>query len=109
MSDGLDREGLRADGGDVPTRVSVRTDPKDGLAHRYDTIEAAKDFWDVGNNKDAILYSCDAAGQLVDNVEEALQHPDLPPSVAEEIAETISTRKISVDYEGPSVEAGPES
>ncbi len=94
---------------DVPKRVSVRTDPDADLAHRYDTIEAAKETWGVGNNKDAILKSCDAAGRLVDNVEEALQHPDLPPSLAEELAETISTRQISVDYRGPDVEVGPDS
>jgi hypothetical protein len=94
---------------DVPNRVSVRTDPEKDLAHRYDTIEAAKETWGVGNNKDAILYSCDAAGQLVENIEEALQHEDLPPSLAEELAETISTRRIEVDYDSPSVEVGPRS
>lgn len=94
---------------DVPNRVSVRTDPDEGLAHRYDTIQAAKDTWDVGNNKDAILLSCDAAGRLVENVEEALQHPDLPPGLAEELAATITTGKIVVDYDGPDVEVGRDS
>lgn len=105
-----DRDTPRTDGGrDIPKRVSVRTDPEKGLGHRYDTIEAAKETFNVGNNKDAILKSCDAAGRLVENVEEALQHPDLPPSLAEELAETISTRQIPVDYDGPDVEVGPES
>lgn len=89
--------------------MSVRTDPEKGLGHRYDTIEAAKGTFDVGNNKDAILLSCDAAGQLVENIEEALQHEDLPPSLALELAETISTRKIKVDYEYPNVEVRPDS
>jgi hypothetical protein len=92
---------------DVPQRVSVRTDPEKDLAHRYETIRAAAEFWDVGNNKDAILRSCDAAGRLVENVEEALQHPDLPPGLAEELAETVSTRQITVDYQPPNVEAAP--
>jgi len=94
---------------EVPKRVSVRTDPDAGLAHRYDTIEAAKETWGVGNNKDAILKSCDAAGRLVENVKKALQHEDLPPSLARELAETMSTRQISVEYDGPDVHVGPDS
>ena len=102
MSDARSRD-------NVPKRVSVRTDPEKGLGHRYDTIEAAKQTFDVGNNKDAILLSCDAAGDLVENIEEALQHPDLPPSLALELAETISTSKIEVGYQYPNVEVGPRS
>lgn len=94
---------------DIPKRVSVRTDPEAGLAHRYDTIQQAKKAFDVGNNKDAILMSCDVAGRLLENVEEALQHEDLPPSLALELAETISTRQIEVGYEYPNVEVNPRS
>jgi len=93
---------------DIPTVVQVRTDPEDGLAYRFDGIQAAADYWDC-NRSDAIAKSCDAVGNLVDNAEEALQHPDLPPSVAEEIAEMVSTRQIDVEYTGPNVEVGEDS
>jgi hypothetical protein len=88
---------------DVPKSVRVRTDPDEGLAHRYDAIQSAADYWDC-NKSDAVAYSCDAVGNLVDNVEEALQHEDLPPRVARDLAEAISTRNISVEYRGPDVE-----
>lgn len=95
-SDGFDRD-------DIPKSVRIRTDPDDGNAHRYTSIMAAARYWDCNRTR-AVALSCDAVGNLVDNVEEALQHPDLPPSVAREIAETVSTRQITVAYEGPDVE-----
>ena len=88
---------------DVPKSVRVRTDPEDGNAYRYDAIQGAADYWDC-NKSDAIARSCDAVGNLVDNLEEALQHEDLPPRVAQEIADEVSTRQITVEYEGPNVE-----
>ncbi|MCD2199094.1 hypothetical protein LPA44_04165 [Halobacterium sp. KA-4] len=94
---------------DVPGSVRIRTDPDEGLAYRYDAIQSAKRTFDVETNAKAVAFACDAAGDFVENVEEALQHPDLPPSLAEELAETISTRQISVDYDGPDVEVGLES
>lgn len=99
-----DRDTPCADGGrDVPKSVRVRTDPDDGLAYRFDAIQSAADYWDCNKSK-AVVKSCDAVGDLVDNVEDALQHEDLPPSVARELADAISTRQISVDYQGPDVE-----
>ena len=99
MSERYDR-GTSLD--DVPKSVRVRTDPEDNLAHRYDAIQSAADYWGC-NKSDAIVKSCDAVGQLVENIEEALQHEDLPPRVALEIAEEVSTRQISVEYRKPDV------
>jgi hypothetical protein len=87
---------------DVPKSVRIRTDPADGNAHRYDAIMAAARYWDCNRTR-AVALSCEAVGNLVDNVEAALQHPDLPPSLAEELAEQVSTRQIEIDYEGPDV------
>ena len=69
--------------------MRIRTDGD--KAHRADTIDAAADR--LGMNKTrAVLISCDVVGDVLDGVEEALEHPDLPPRVREELAETISTR-----------------
>lgn len=92
---------------DVPKSVRVRTDPEDGLAHRYDAIQSAADYWGC-NNSDAIAKSCDAVGELVDNLEDALENEDLPPRVAREIADEVSTRQIDVEYRGPDVEVSDE-
>jgi len=92
---------------DVPKSVRVRTDPDDGLAYRFDAIQSAADYWGCNKSK-AVVKSCDAVGDLVDNVEDALQHEDLPPRVARELADAISTRQISVDYQGPEVEVNDE-
>ena len=108
VSDGSDR-GVSRD--DVPKSVRVRTDPEDSLAHRYDAIQSAADYWGC-NKSDAIVKSCDAVGRLVENLEAALQHEDLPPRVAQEIAEQVSTRQIDVHYYPPSVdvdEPAPDS
>lgn len=86
---------------DVPKQVRVRTD--DGNEYRYDAIMKAADRFECNKTR-AIVLSCDAVGSLLENVEEALQHPDLPPSVAAELAETISTPKLEVEYDQPSVE-----
>lgn len=94
---------------DVPKSVRVRTDPDDGLAYRFDTIQAAARFWDC-NKSDAIVRSCDAVGELVPALEEALQHEDLPPRVAREIVESVNRecRTVSLDYRGPEVDVDDE-
>ena len=60
-----------------------------------DTIESAAERLDCNKTK-AVLLFCEVVGDVLDGVEDALEHPDLPPSVAEELAETISTRRIMV-------------
>lgn len=86
---------------DVPKQVRVRTD--EGNEHRYDAIMAASERFDCNKTR-AIVLACDLAGNLLDNVEEALSHPDLPPAVAAELAETLSTRHLEVTYDPPSVD-----
>ncbi|MGB9963292.1 hypothetical protein ACOZ32_14070 (plasmid) [Halobacterium sp. MBLA0001] len=48
-----------------------------------------------------MLIACEVAGDVLAGVEEALEHPDLPPSVRDELAETISTRRIEVNISEP--------
>lgn len=86
---------------EVPKQVRVRTD--EGNEYRYDAIMQAAERFDCNKTR-AIVLSCDAAGQLVDNVQEALNHEDLPPSLAKDLAETISTRHIKIEPQHDSLE-----
>ena len=88
---------------EIPKQVRVRTDPDEGYAYRYRTIEAASNRLDV-NKTEAIVTSCDIVGSLLANIEDALSHEELPPRVARELAETVSTPTISVEYQGPDVD-----
>jgi len=74
--------------------MRIRTDGE--YAHRKDTIEAAAERLDC-NKTHAVLVSCEVVGDVLEGVEDALEHPDLPPSVAEELAETISTRRLDIE------------
>lgn len=80
--------------------MRIRTDGD--YAHREDTIQAAADRLDCNKTR-AVLVSCEVVGHIVDNVEDALEHEDLPPRVRDELAETIPTRQV--DVETSSVEA----
>ena len=78
--------------------MRIRTDGE--YAYRKDTIESAAER--LGCNKtEAVLISCEVVGELLDGVEDALEHPDLPPSVRDELAETISTRRVDVEVAEP--------
>lgn len=74
--------------------MRVRTDGE--YAHREDTIKAAADRLDCNKTR-AVLVSCDVVGRLLDNVEEALGNEDLPLRVRDELADTISTREVSIE------------
>lgn len=54
------------------------------------------------------MKSCDVAGRMVENLEGALQHEDLSPWVAREIADEVSTRNVSVEDHGPEVDVDAE-
>ncbi|GGL25823.1 hypothetical protein GCM10009037_06810 [Halarchaeum grantii] len=76
--------------------MRIRTDGD--YAHRKDVIEDAADFWGV-NKTDAVVKSCDLAGRLVPQLENALAEADIPPSEAEKIAEKVSIRNINVEFQ----------
>lgn len=78
--------------------MQIRTDGDN--AHRKDTIEAAANRLDC-NKTHAVLVSCDVVGELLDKVEDALEHEELPPRVRDEMAETISTRKVEIEVSEP--------
>ncbi|MXR20318.1 DUF7692 domain-containing protein [Halobacterium bonnevillei] len=78
--------------------MRIRTDGD--KAHRKATIEEAADRLDCNKTR-AVLLSCDVVGRLLSNVEDALEHENLPPRVREELAETISTRRVTVSVREP--------
>lgn len=49
-----------------------------------------------------MLIACEVFGNVLDGVEEALEHPDLPRSLCDELAETTSTRKVNIEVSEPS-------
>lgn len=104
----MSEHGSRIPRDDVPKSVRIRTDPEDGLATRYDAIMRAADYWDC-NKSEAIARSCDAVGNFVDALEDALAHEELSPRVAREIAEEVSTRQITIEYSPPEVDADADS
>ncbi len=83
---------------DIPSYVKVRTNPDDDLAHRYATIEDAKDALDEGNKTDAILAACDHAQQDVEAKRAALEYlaQHVPPKHVEEVADRLSTRQVQL-------------
>ncbi len=92
------------DRADIPNQVKVRTAPEDGYAYRYRAIERASRRLDR-NRTDAIVASCEVVGDLLANVEAALEHEDLPPSLARELAAEISTRNVKIEYDRPDVDS----
>lgn len=76
--------------------MRIRTDGD--YEHRKDIIEDAAEQLGVNKTR-AVLLSADAVGSLLEGIEDALAHEDIPPRVAEEIADQVETRKWSLEYE----------
>ncbi|QDX41817.1 hypothetical protein FQU85_02655 [Salarchaeum sp. JOR-1] len=73
--------------------MRIRTDGD--YAYRKEVIEAAADRLEV-NKTEAVVIACDSVGPLLDNVEDALEHPGLSLRLKKELADIISTRRIAV-------------
>jgi len=80
--------------------MRIRTDGD--YAYRMDTIEAAADRLGVNKTR-AVLIACDSVGQLLDNLETALEHPDLSPRIQRAVAEQLGTRYVNVQVSNPEV------
>lgn len=69
--------------------------------HRKDTIENAQDVFDESSYTKAVLAACEHADRDARNKQEALDY--LADHVAgkhvEEVAEILSTRHLSVEYD----------
>jgi hypothetical protein len=85
--------------GDTPSQVRVRTG--DDYAHRYDSIQAAKTVFDVGNNTDAIVNACEHARQDERAKQDALQYlaGQVPPDVLQETIQRLGTTALPISVE----------
>ena len=71
--------------------MRIRTDGK--YAHRKDEIATAARRWGCNKTK-AVLRSCEFSRQMMDNLEQAIEHPDM----TEDLAEVLSTPYVTLDY-----------
>ena len=72
--------------------MRIRTDGE--FEHRKDAIESAKQALDETTNTGAVLGACEFTWKMRQNLEHAVDHPDMTP----ELAELLSTNQIPVDY-----------
>lgn len=63
-------------------------------AYRKDILDSASETW--GTNKtDAVINSCEFSARMIENLERALEHPDMTP----ELAEVLSTKNVQLSRE----------
>lgn len=86
---------------DAPTQVRIRTDPSEGLDHRYRQITRAKEVLGKGNNTDAVVAACEHAVRDAEAKHKALEllADRVGDDLLEELADVLSTPhlEISVD------------
>ena len=85
--------------GKIPSQVRIRTDPEDGYGHRYESIQNAKEVFNVGNNTAAVISATQHAYQDVRNKRETIEYlaEHVGDDVLEEVAERLTTRQISIE------------
>ena len=76
--------------------MRIRTDGD--RAYRGDVIQEAADFWGL-NKTDAVVASCDLAGRVLPQLQEAIADADIRPSEKKKLVEAIETRNVSADYD----------
>jgi hypothetical protein len=75
--------------------MRIRTDTK---PYRKDVIESVAGFYEC-NKTDALMYAAEDVPQLVDGVREVLNRDDLTPRQKLEIAETFSSKGVTVEID----------
>ncbi|MBX0348669.1 DUF7692 domain-containing protein [Haloarcula pellucida] len=85
----------------IPSQVRIRTDADDGYAHRYESIQKAKEVFGVGNNTAAVIHATEHAHQDLAAKREALEFlaDHVGDDVLAEVADRLSTREMSVAVE----------
>jgi hypothetical protein len=85
----------------IPNRVSVRTDPNDGNAHRFETIMTAKDVLDETSNTKAILGACRHVDSDVASKRLALDYlaDRLSPTELAEVADLLATPHVPISLD----------
>ncbi len=84
--------------------MRIRTDGE--YAHRQEQIEDTSEL--LGCNKtSAVLIACDHIQEDIDRKRQAINYASkhLPPEQAEEIANILTTRHVSVVYDPPETDA----
>jgi len=76
--------------------MRIRTDGD--YAYREDAIEDAAAFYDR-NKTDSIVAACDDLPRLVAAVENLLEREDLTLAERRELAESLSTRHIELEFD----------
>jgi len=78
--------------------MRIRTDGE--YAHRKDTIESAASRLNC-NKIRAVLVSCEVVSDVLDDVEDALEHLDLSPSLRDDLAEKMRTPRVDITVSEP--------
>lgn len=105
---GIALRGHKMSTNDAPTQVRVRTDPAEGLEHRYRQIVRAKEVLGRGNNTDAVVAACEHAVRDVEAKREAMDilSNKVGDDLLKEIAETLSTTHVPVTVDRSIVVGG---
>lgn len=61
---------------------------------RIDLYDRTADRLDEGTRSGGIDGACEFTTEMLDNLEEAVEHPDM----TEELAEILSTQRVEVEY-----------
>lgn len=72
--------------------MRIRTDGN--KAYRKDVIARASEIWDC-NQTDAVINSCEYTARMIEALDQAKDHPDMTP----ELAEILSTPHVEIERE----------
>lgn len=86
---------------DIPNRIAIRTDPDEGYAHRFETIEGARNELDVTSKTKAVLGACDHVRQDRRAKESTLAYlsDKLTPQELAEVTDRLSTTEMPLGVE----------
>jgi hypothetical protein len=74
--------------------IGMRIQTSDDYEWRTDLYDRTADRLDEGTRSGGIDGACEFTREMLDNLEEAVDHPDM----TEELAEVLSTSRIKVEY-----------
>lgn len=72
----------------------MRIQSTDGYGWRTELYDRTADRLDEGTRSGGIDGACEFTGEMLDNLEEAANHPDM----TEELADVLSTERVEVKY-----------
>lgn len=83
---------------DVPKQVRIRTDPDDGHAHRYESIQDAKGTLAVGSQTQAVVAACEHVHHDARAKRSALEYlaGRVPADVLQGVVSRLTTPQMGV-------------